>query len=649
MPRLEEIADFEIIREIGRGGMSTVYLAEDTKLNRLVALKILPEGHAANPMRRARFEQEARNVARLRHPGIVQVYQVGQARGLHYLAMEFVDGMTLAGRMLDVRREPGILKTGAYLRTQAQLIADVADALEHAHEHDIIHRDVKPSNILVERDGRPRLADFGIAKDLSDDGLTMTGQLSGTVPYMSPEQAAMVKTIDRRTDIFSLGTVLYELLTDALPFEGDSAQDILYRIGNREPARIRQVNPGVPRDLETICVKALEKRPQDRYQSASQMAADLRCFMRGDPILARPPSVVRRTRRWVGRHRLAALLTVIIVLSAVVGLLGYQVRQAARAWQAELVVDGPVGAEIFLTPFDVETQDLGEPEHIGRAPLVGHWLPPGLYRITVVGEGEAFGEYTVEAEPGDVLDVSVQAVASARVVGDMRLVDQTSHQLGIPGDALPWNAMRTVTLPPFYIDTTEVSNGEYRAFFEAKARHASLRPRQWQKGFGYDPTLDALPVVGVTQEQARQYAAWAGKRLPTAAEWEAAARAPDGRIYPWGNDAREQAVVPFETDETDIERAMYLEYRARARPVDSDGSLVNAIGLHHMLGNVREWVDNIDFAAGNVPKFRGMSWQQTAIPPDFRSARSSPRGKPSHQIGFRCARSATPPSLRPAR
>jgi serine/threonine protein kinase len=294
--------DYRIVRLVGRGGMGAVYEAEQRSLRRRVALKVLHEHLAWSPGAIARFRREAAAASRLRHPGLVPIHEVGEWRGRHWFSMEFVDGVPLAERVHDARF--GVRADVSRAAEAAELVARIADALQHAHEQGLVHRDVKPHNVMLSADGTVRLLDFGLAA--ATDGSseqTVTGTFLGTPHYCSPEQIAG-RRVGPAADVFALGVVLYELLARQRPFDGETARVVLLKIEEGRFAPLRQRAPDAPRDLETICHKALEPLPQDRYADAGALAADLRRFLRIEPILAVPPSAWTRTTKWVRRQRL---------------------------------------------------------------------------------------------------------------------------------------------------------------------------------------------------------------------------------------------------------------------------------------------------------------------------------------------------------
>jgi serine/threonine protein kinase/Flp pilus assembly protein TadD len=350
------LGDFDILREIGRGGMGIVYEAVQRSLGRAVALKVLPFAATLDPRQLQRFHNEARAAAGLHHTNIVPVYAVGCERGVHYYAMQFIDGRTLADFIARQRGHsplqvpttpegaaatvpPAAQVTSAaprdvaYFRRAAEWGVQAAEALDCAHALGVVHRDVKPANLLVDPTGRLWVTDFGLAQVQSDARLTMTGDLVGTLRYMSPEQVlAKRAVIDHRTDVYSLGATLYEVLTLQPAFAGNDREELMRQIAFEEPRAPRRVNRAIPAELETIVLKALEKNPRERYATAQDLANDLERWLKDEPIRARRPSLVQRTRKWSRRHKpvaigLAAALAAAVVLAAVLGF-WYQRRLA---------------------------------------------------------------------------------------------------------------------------------------------------------------------------------------------------------------------------------------------------------------------------------------------------------------------------------
>ncbi len=319
-----ELGDYRIVRELGHGGMGTVFEAIQESLGRRVALKVLPGTFALDPKRLERFRREARATARLHHPNIVPVYEVGEADGTHFYSMEFIDGPSLDGviaRRREEAKERGGRKDSsatdpAYIAQMVEGIAALAEGLEEAHTNGLIHRDIKPSNILVEKSGRWVLVDFGLVHEEAAHTITRSGEMIGTVNYMSPEQVSRRK-VDARSDVYSLGVTLYEVLTLRPPFEGTSERDIQNAILFEEPPSPRKLNTRLTRDLETIVLHALETNPDRRYPSAGEFAADLRRFLRYEPIRAKAQSPLTRWVRRARRHRGLVAASCVIALLVV--------------------------------------------------------------------------------------------------------------------------------------------------------------------------------------------------------------------------------------------------------------------------------------------------------------------------------------------
>jgi serine/threonine protein kinase len=353
----DPLGDFRIVREVGKGGMGVVYEAEQLSLRRRVALKVLPFAATMDQRHLQRFLNEAQAAACLHHTNIVPVHFVGCERGVHFYAMQFIDGQPLSDLIRQLReseKQPSTVGEGSiatpssaagsdstplpaaamtpltgegrrsrdYYRKVAELGIQAAEALDHAHQLGIVHRDIKPGNLMLDGRGNLWVTDFGLAHmQCSEASLTTTGDVVGTVRYMSPEQALGKRAvIDHRTDIYSLGVTLYELLTLQPAFAGKDRHELLQQVALEEPASLRRLKKAIPTELETIVLKAMEKDPQDRYATAKEVADDLRRFLLHEPIRAKRASIFQRLRKWTRRHQAAVAAAAFVLALVTVGL-----------------------------------------------------------------------------------------------------------------------------------------------------------------------------------------------------------------------------------------------------------------------------------------------------------------------------------------
>jgi serine/threonine protein kinase len=388
-----QLGDFRLVREVGRGGMGAVFEAIQVSLGRHVALKVLRFSSVSDKEAIERFQREAETVATLHHTNIVPIYFVGSEKGVNYYAMQFIEGRNLAELMAA---------HGADI-TPAQVAGwalQAAEALSHAHRRGVIHRDVKPSNLILDKDDRLWLTDFGLARRQDDVTLSLTGMLLGTPRYMSPEHAsASTKRIDHRSDLFSLGVTLYELLTHRPAFAGDAAQDVIHQILVDQPPPIRQLNPEVPRDFETIVMKCMAKEPEARYASADDLAADLRALIEDRPIRARRASPIEQATRWIKQNqRSVSQMSTAVMMTLAITLTSLLVWSSYRSWNASAIKLSaqrpPLVAEIL--------SDTGETIRTETLPMQNAIdLPAGQYDIRVSADGTFSQNFSVALDRGN--------------------------------------------------------------------------------------------------------------------------------------------------------------------------------------------------------------------------------------------------------
>src|SRR5438067_1966389 len=333
---LGELGDYELLEEVGRGGQGVVFRARQKSLNRTVALKVISLGQWASKAHLKRFRLEAEAAAKLEHPGIVPIHEVGERDGSCYFSMKFIEG----GQLDEVvRRAP------MSIRQATELIAKVARTVHYAHQHGILHRDIKPGNILIDQKGEPQLTDFGLARLVETEStMTRTLEVLGTPSYMAPEQAvgnnAAVSSV---TDVYGIGAVFYQLLTGHPPFAGGTTYETIKLLLDTEPRQPRLLNPKIDRDLSTICLNCLEKDPKRRYTSALALAEDLEHWLKHEPIQARRTGIVARGRKWVQRNPSSALLAAsLVALAAAAGWI---------VWKSELIRQ-PLTTGIAVLPFE---------------------------------------------------------------------------------------------------------------------------------------------------------------------------------------------------------------------------------------------------------------------------------------------------------
>jgi formylglycine-generating enzyme required for sulfatase activity len=673
--QLPEIEGYVVERMIGSGGMGVVYLARQISLDRLVALKVLPPVAALTPERLERFRREARAAAKLRHPAIVQIHDVSRCGPYEYFSMDYVEGHDLGqeirAQIGDKEEEPEEAQelllpawdSPDFIATAARLGAEIADGLACAHAAGIVHRDVKPPNILLDRGGHPCLVDFGLALDASIGSTTRTGDLRGTLPYMSPEQARATRNrIDDRTDVYSLGVVLYELLTLHKPFEGTGIEQLIDQILHREPRSPRKLNPRIPRDLEVIVGKAMAKRAGDRYPTAKSLHDDLHRFLRHEAIEARPPTTAQRALRLVRRYRTASALGLLGLLGLGGGVLLRDELVRRASWPRLTLVarsqDGHDLAQahgrVQLRPVDLLSGDVLASRIEGPLPFAGELVEPGAYRIVVSFENGEFRELW-RTLPADGQEHRVVCFVGAGDADAADMVEFTPGDFFLerPANSLCPDLGRHVALAPFRMDRSEVSCGTYRSYLAATGNPPPLWwPKTWSTE--WDGAWDVLPVTGLSHEEAAACAEWLGKRLPTHAEWEWAARGAEGRHVPWTDGdlvaARGCTSGPEFHLRPDVDP--WPEYLRSVHAVRSDDEACTPEGLFHTLGNVMEFTETVVVREGDGQRqpdvhwryLMGGAWDAAAKGSSLDTHeinRSDATGR-NIQCGFRCARSVHP-------
>ena len=670
LPQGTQLGPYTIVALLGQGGMGVVYRARDERLQRDVAIKVLPPGLLSDEPAKSRFRKEARALARLSHPNIAAVFDVGEQDGMDYLVMECVPGQTLSQKM-GSQQLPAkeILSLGV----------QVANALEEAHEQGVVHRDLKPSNIMVTPKGRAKVLDFGLAKLLEPVGspevtlsLAETHGPVGTVLYMSPEQAAG-KLVDSRTDLWSFGVVLYEALAGKPPFQGASALAILRAVSTEDPKPVRDIRPETPEGADQIVSHALEKDLSKRYQSASEISRDLSDVLLRLSVPSLPPAV--RASPFSPRILLTAIVVLLLLAGSVMWL--YQ-RSERRHWAREEAIpaiaklkseDKPLAAFLLLKkaeqylPGDpqlarlaeqnttqvsvtsspesatVEIQDYLSPDgawyRLGATPLTSVQIPTGYFRwkVSKAGVGESVAAPMTENNMQFALDSTVAAPQGMSWVSGGSWTDM----IAFVGWVGPYN------VPPYYIDRLEITNRQYQEFVDkggyekqeywpkhfsrdgreltwpdakSQFRDSTGRtgPSTWAGGH-YPEGQGDYPVTGVSWYEATAYATFADKSLPTFVQWYVAAP-PDAAGY--------------------IVKESNISQSALA-PVGTFKGL-GPFGTYDMAGNVREWVQNATTAGTHF--ILGGTWKSPTYLYYNPEALSAWDRSPTN--GVRCVRNITP-------
>jgi serine/threonine-protein kinase len=602
---------YQVIYPIRAGGMAEVYLARNRFLGSLFAVKVLSDTLANEPNLVARFEHEGRMAASLSdHPNIVTVFDIGSAEGLHFLVMQFVAGEDLATYVKRVGK--------LSLADAGNVVAQISEALSFAAAKGIVHRDIKPGNILLDESGRVKLVDFGISKVTDSlDGLTRPGESFGTPSYMSPEQING-QTCDIRSDLYSLGAVFFELLTGRPPFVEESSTAVLIAHLTKPVPSLTEFDPSIPEPCDRMVRKLLAKDPKDRYQSPLELRDELQKYGATTGPGELRPSLNPKLREAIdAANRLP--------LQDSRRTSGPDDSDHATRRQTELQRSSSLDQPAVVT--NAPTPTVAAPDEAPIEPRSKVWIGVSISVVilALIAVGLVFWR-----RPAPPVAESIQKLAPtySDVHGQMVLVPAGKFLFGSVADG----SSKQVDLPAYYIDRTEVSNAEYRRFCEATGHTLPPTP-----DFATQPDY---PVSGISYSDAAAYAAWAGKRLPTEEEWEKAARGTDGRTYPWGNQ-------PWTGSVPD-----------KLQPVDSTALPQSPFGAYNMAGNVWEWTstqynpspDDRNAMAGLLHNQNFSSdWRITkggSFGPrssegfDASKHRPAPADFRSPWIGFRCVRSA---------
>ena len=687
MTEPKRIGKYEIVEEIGRGGFAVVYKARDTSLDRIVALKVLHPQHTIDPKFVQRFRQEAQTAARLHHPHIVTIHEVGEEAGQHYIAMAFLPGRTL-DKVVDGKPLP--------TDRAISIIGQVADALDAIHEQGLVHRDVKPGNVMVDEAGQATLLDFGIVRAAEGTRLTTTMTTLGTPEYMAPEQAEIAEGtagIDWRADVYALGVVAYETLVGQPPFTGRSPTAILHKHVYEQPPAPRTLNPDLPQEIEPVLLKALAKGREERFQRAGDFAAELRrAYVAESQIREREAQLaplyeqmqaaaaeehwgevlalggriqaldstyrdvaermeqarreLRRARRgplpaWVWSVGGLAILGVLVLMVAVVS--------RWDGWAAPRPT-----ATLTIAPSDTPTT---EPSSTTPAPTPTRTLTPTPVTPTAT-----------PTEPPLSAPVLTPGATQVRPADGMVMVyvPAGEFEMGSTEGRDDERPVHTVALDAFEIDQTEVTNAQFAAFLNVQGNQEE-GGATWLALEDEDCLVEQVdgefrpksgyanhPVIKVSWYGAAAYCEWAGARLPTEAEWEYAARGPENRVFPWGHDFDGTKVnyCDANCEEGWADEAFDDGYVLTA-PVGSFPTGASWCGALDLAGNVWEWVADwyggdyyersptqnpLGPEEGDIKVLRGCSWYSY---PDILRSASRYGYHPvigDDNVGFRCAR-----------
>jgi serine/threonine protein kinase/formylglycine-generating enzyme required for sulfatase activity len=662
------IGRYEILREIGRGGMAVVLLARDPYMDRQVAIKVLPQQFTHDPTFLTRFQREAKVIASLEHPAIVPVYDFGEHGGAPFIVMRYMPGGSLADR-LD--------KGPMSLKAAADLLNQLAPALDEAHRHRIVHRDMKPGNILFDQRGAPYLADFGIVKlsEGASTALTATGGSLGTPSYISPEQARGELRLDGRSDIYSLGVIFFEMLTGERPYNADTPMGVAVMHITEPVPQIRERKPDLPAACQTVIDKAMAKDKNARYATAADLASAVALLAEGKlppppkmpetefipPAFAQSPG----QRRVAKSRRVPTWLLIAggLALIAAAVLLVYGLGGGAKtdAWGTATNAPTSIAAAVPSSTPSIQAVAPTRPATVTASPMprptqTAVPSPPPTHTPAPTPtpgprEPSAFplpggGSVTMVWAPAGEFKMGTNDAEMKALLADCFGCSPNMYANEQP--------RHIVFLDAYWIDQTEVTNGQYAACEAAGACPAPGESSSGSREAYYgNPAYDNFPVIHVSWHNANTFCAWRDARLPTEAEWEKAARGVDGRTYPWGDGAitGELANSRDSNPEGESPEDGWFEDTS---PVGYYPLGASPYGALDMAGNVSEWVADwydsdyygspdasenpVGPRTGRYHVVRGGSWDHGAVTLRVAYRGSNDPGYQDDKVGFRCAR-----------
>jgi serine/threonine-protein kinase len=594
------VAGFQLLKRVGSGGMGTVYRAKQLSMDRIVAVKILKPNLARDRKFLERFKEEAKAAAKLNHPNVVQAIDAGEAEGYFYFAMEFVDGETMHRLML---RE-GLIDE----KKGVQIALDIAHALSHAHLHGIVHRDIKPGNIMLAKEGLTKLCDLGLAQ-LREVGADTSGRgpAVGTPYYISPEQAQGYQNVDCRSDIYSLGATLYRALAGCPAFDAPTRPEILEKHVHAPLPWPKDHNPALSDTICYIIAKMMMKKPEERYQTPDELAEDLERLKRGEPPKTATMDLGISPSKLTEKERAAVAMTSARIRRK---------REAIEQLKEVRALIAHVAAEQATAPHAVVRMLRGSGNLDETKPET--FMKYGVILLAERRYYQARREFHEAAKLGGNVSAYMDKLDALGVPPGMAYVPGGEFISGPP------QAPQKLQLPAFYMDINLVTNRKYFDFMRATGAAA---PSYWVSR-DVPEGADKYPVVDISWDEACAYAQWAGKRLPTSAEWQKAARGADGRPYPWGNDFNP---LHCNTSESGI---------GGLTEVGRFPNGASPSGCCDMIGNVLQWCQDSSPTSAEGPENRavcGVSCEEPGATNGCWRVEFRKRDRRSRFTGFRCA------------